>query len=111
MRKIIIGFCAILLMTVTSINANAKEYKIAVTDIQGMDALISEWGPFIDALSEVTGDSFEFFDVANHTATAEAMRATIAAETWIVFMFLMNYNINPPEMIKGQKQFRYSKSN
>ena len=75
MRKLIMGFCAFLLMTVTSINANAKDYKIAVTDIQGMDALISEWGPFIDALSDVTGDSFEFFDVANQTATAEAMRS------------------------------------
>ena len=25
---------------------SAKTYKMAVTDIEGMDALISEWGPF-----------------------------------------------------------------
>ena len=29
---------------------SAKTYKMAVTDIEGMDALISEWGPFKEAL-------------------------------------------------------------
>ena len=55
--------------------ASAKDYKIAVTDIQGMDALISEWGPFKVALEKATGHSFEFFPVTSQTATAEALRS------------------------------------
>ena len=55
--------------------ASAKDYKIAVTDIQGMDALISEWGPFKEALEKATGHSFEFFPVTSQTATAEALRS------------------------------------
>ena len=53
---------------------SAKNYKMAVTDIEGMDALISEWGPFKEALEKATGDTFEFFAVSNQTATAEALR-------------------------------------
>ncbi|MAK08926.1 MAG: phosphonate ABC transporter substrate-binding protein, partial [Rhodobacteraceae bacterium] len=43
----------ILLLTLTlgiSSGLSAKTYKMAVTDIEGMDALISEWGPFKEAL-------------------------------------------------------------
>ena len=46
-----------------------------MTDIQGMDALISEWGPFKEALEKATGHSFEFFPVTSQTATAEALRS------------------------------------
>jgi ABC-type phosphate/phosphonate transport system, periplasmic component len=53
---------------------SAKTYNMAVTDIEGMDALISEWGPFKEALEKATGDTFEFFAVSNQTATAEALR-------------------------------------
>lgn len=63
----------ILLASFTS--AQAKEYKFAVTDIQGMDALISEWGPFKKALEAATDHTFEFFPVINQTATAEALRS------------------------------------
>ena len=51
---------------------SAKTYKMAVTDIEGMDALIAEWGPFKEALEKATGDTFEFFAVSNQTATAKA---------------------------------------
>lgn len=40
-----------------------------------MDALISEWGPFKEALEKATGHSFEFFPVTSQTATAEALRS------------------------------------
>ena len=53
---------------------SAKTYNMAVTDIEGMDALIAEWGPFKEALEKATGDTFEFFAVSNQTATAEALR-------------------------------------
>ena len=38
------------LLAISFSTAWAKDYKIAVTDIQGIDALISEWGPFKSAL-------------------------------------------------------------
>ena len=75
MRKLFSAMLAVALTAGVSATAVAKDYKIAVTDIQGMDALISEWGPFKEALEKATGHSFEFFPVTSHTATAEALRS------------------------------------
>ncbi|HCD21515.1 MAG TPA: phosphonate ABC transporter substrate-binding protein, partial [Alphaproteobacteria bacterium] len=72
MRKAFSIIAAAVLLSSVSVGAFAKDYKIAVTDIQGMDALISEWGPFKEALEKATGHSFEFFPVTSQTATAEA---------------------------------------
>ena len=63
------------LLAINFSTSSAKYYRIAVTDIQGMDALISEWGPFKSALQKATRHSFEFFPVASQTATAEALRS------------------------------------
>ena len=75
MRKLFSAMLAVALTAGVSATAVAKDYKIAVTDIQGMDALISEWGPFKEALEKATGHSFEFFPVTSQTATAEALRS------------------------------------
>ena len=75
MRKLLLVMLAVALTAGVSVAAVAKDYKIAVTDIQGMDALISEWGPFKEALEKATGHSFEFFPVTSQTATAEALRS------------------------------------
>jgi phosphonate transport system substrate-binding protein len=75
MRKLFSAMLAVALTAGVSVAAVAKDYKIAVTDIQGMDALISEWGPFKEALEKATGHSFEFFPVTSQTATAEALRS------------------------------------
>ena len=75
MHKLITVMLAAALTAGVSTAAVAKDYKIAVTDIQGMDALISEWGPFKEALEKATGHSFEFFPVTSQTATAEALRS------------------------------------
>ena len=75
MRKLFTTMLAVALTAAVSATAVAKDYKIAVTDIQGMDALISEWGPFKEALEKATGHSFEFFPVTSQTATAEALRS------------------------------------
>jgi len=53
----------------------AETWKLAVTDVEGMERLQLEWGPFRDALEAATGDSFEFFAVNSRTAAAEALRA------------------------------------
>ncbi|MEO0938304.1 MAG: PhnD/SsuA/transferrin family substrate-binding protein [Pseudomonadota bacterium] len=55
--------------------AQAESWSIAVTDVEGMERLQLEWGPFKEALEAATGDEFEFFAVNSRTAAAEALRA------------------------------------
>ena len=54
--------------------ANAETWRLAVTDVEGMERLQLEWGPFKEALEAATGDTFEFFAVNSRTAAAEALR-------------------------------------
>jgi len=54
--------------------AIAETWSIAVTDIEGMERLQAEWGPFKAALEAATGETFEFFPVSSRTASAEALR-------------------------------------
>lgn len=62
------------LATLTALGAAAETWKLAVTDVEGMERLQTEWGPFKTALETATGDSFEFFPVNSRTAAAEALR-------------------------------------
>jgi phosphonate transport system substrate-binding protein len=59
----------------TAFAAAAETWKIAVTDVEGMERLQLEWGPFKEALEGATGETFEFFAVNSRTAAAEALRA------------------------------------
>ena len=61
MKHLIKSALGVLASVCISTAAFAKDYKIAVTDIQGMDALISEWGPFKEALEQATGTHSTFF--------------------------------------------------
>lgn len=62
------------LAAVSALGASAENWKMAVTDVEGMETLQLEWGPFKDALENATGDTFEFFAVNSRTAAAEALR-------------------------------------
>lgn len=62
------------LATASAFGAAAETWKLAVTDVQGMERMQIEWSPFKDALEEATGDTFEFFGVNSRTAAAEALR-------------------------------------
>lgn len=66
---------AIGLATALAPAAQAETYKLAVTDVEGLERLQTEWGAFKAALEKATGDSVEFFPVNNRTAAAEALRA------------------------------------
>lgn len=55
--------------------AMADSFKLAVTDVEGMERLQTEWGPFQKTLEAATGHSFAFFPVSSRTAAAEALRA------------------------------------
>lgn len=54
--------------------ASAETWQIAVTDVEGLERLQTEWGEFKAALEEATGETFEFFAVNSRTAAAEALR-------------------------------------
>lgn len=58
------------------IDANAAEkLRFAVTDIEGLENLQREFGPFRDKLADLTGEEVEFFPVSSRTAAVEAMAA------------------------------------
>lgn len=54
--------------------ALAETWNIAVTDVEGLERLQAEWGPFKTALEAATGETFDFFPVSSRTAAAEALR-------------------------------------
>lgn len=55
--------------------AQAETWALAVTDVEGLERLQTEWGGFKDALEAATGDTFEFYPVNSRTAAAEALRS------------------------------------
>ena len=62
------------LAVTTALGAQAETWRLAVTDVEGMERLQLEWGPFKEALESATGETFEFFAVNSRTAAAEALR-------------------------------------
>lgn len=73
--KLVSLLAGIGLTVATALSAQAETWKIAVTDVEGMERLQVEWGPFKEALETATVQSFEFFAVNSRTAAAEALRA------------------------------------
>ena len=71
LKSLVIGLG---LAATAAFGAAAENWKMAVTDVEGMERLQLEWGPFKSALEEATGDTFEFFPVNSRTAAAEALR-------------------------------------
>ncbi len=60
----------------SSILANAADKIVmAVTDIEGLEALQQEFGPFRDKLAELTGLEVELYPVSSRTAAVEAMNS------------------------------------
>ena len=53
----------------------ADEIRFAVTDIEGLEALQQEFGPFEAAFEAATGLDVQLFPVGNRTAAVEALKA------------------------------------
>lgn len=70
-KSILLGLS---LAAASAIAVSAETWKLAVTDVEGMERLQVEWGPFKAALESATGETFEFFPVNSRTAAAEALR-------------------------------------
>lgn len=67
---------AIALATFCANAASAQEtIRFAVTDIDGLEALQTEMGPFKDAFESASGLKVEFFPVSGRTVAVEAMAA------------------------------------
>jgi len=68
------GLVALGLATATPLAAQ-DTIRFAVTDIDGMEALQREMGPFKDAFEAASGLKVEFFPVSGRTVAVEAMAA------------------------------------
>ena len=71
LRKLIATAALAALLPATA--ASADTIRMAVTDIEGAEALLAEFGAFEVALEEVTGLDLELFPVGNRTAAVEAL--------------------------------------
>ena len=49
--------------------------RLAITDVDGLESLQREFGPFKAAFEKVSGLKVEFFPVSGRTAAVEAMAA------------------------------------
>lgn len=56
-------------------SAKAESVRMAVTDIEGLEPLQQEFGPFAEALNKATGLEIELFPVGSRTAAVEALKA------------------------------------
>ncbi len=65
---------AALLVSATTASA-ADKIRFAVTDVEGLEALQTEFGPFKDKLAAITGYEVDFFPVNSRTAAVEALTA------------------------------------
>jgi phosphonate transport system substrate-binding protein len=68
------GLVAIALASATA-SAAQETIRFAVTDIDGMEALQREMGPFKEAFEAASGLTVEFFPVSGRTVAVEAMAA------------------------------------
>lgn len=71
LKPLMLG-AALALITATATLAGT--WNIAVTDVEGLERLQAEWGPFKVALEAATGETFNFYPVSSRTASAEALR-------------------------------------
>lgn len=67
---------ALVLTSLAATSALAQSpLRFAVTDIDGMESLQREYGPFKDAFEKASGLKVQFFPVSGRTAAVEAMAA------------------------------------
>ncbi|MFZ8898880.1 MAG: PhnD/SsuA/transferrin family substrate-binding protein, partial [Alphaproteobacteria bacterium] len=76
MKKFVSAMLASAMLLGSAIAAEAADkIRLAVTDIEGLEQLQQEFGPFADALKKSTGYDVELFPVSSRTAAVEALNA------------------------------------
>jgi phosphonate transport system substrate-binding protein len=74
-RRILLGACASALVLAAMPALAADTIRLAITDVDGLESLQREFGPFEAALEKLSGLQVEFFPVSGRTAAVEAMAA------------------------------------
>lgn len=76
LRTMLAATAALTLSMVAAVGAIAQDkIRFAVTDVDGMESLQREYGPFEDAFEKASGLKMDFFPVSGRTAAVEAMAA------------------------------------
>jgi phosphonate transport system substrate-binding protein len=75
-RRSVLSLAALLCAFVPATDALAQErVRFAVTDVDGLESLQREFGPFKEAFEKASGLKVDFFAVSGRTAAVEAMNA------------------------------------
>jgi phosphonate transport system substrate-binding protein len=75
-RHLLAALAAALPLALAAGPAAAQDkIRFAVTDVDGLEALQREYGPFKDAFEKASGLKMDFFPVSGRTAAVEAMNA------------------------------------
>lgn len=76
MKRFWLSFLVLAFAAFASLPAMAQDkIRLAITDVDGLEALQRDFGPFRDALAKESGLEVEFFPVSGRTAAVEAMAA------------------------------------
>ena len=74
-RLLVLAASAFLTATAAAPVAAQEKIRFAVTDIDGLESLQREFGPFRETFEKVSGLKVDFFPVSGRTAAVEAMNA------------------------------------
>lgn len=74
-RRLLLAAGISALAFVSSNAIAADTIRLAVTDVDGLESLQREFGPFKDSFEKLSGMKMEFFPVSGRTAAVEAMAA------------------------------------
>lgn len=73
MRRLLAALTGVLLVAGNTLATD--KVRLAVTEIEGLEQLQTEFGPFRDKLQELTGLDVELLPVSSRTSTVEAMQS------------------------------------
>ncbi|MCU0831345.1 MAG: PhnD/SsuA/transferrin family substrate-binding protein [Rhizobiaceae bacterium] len=74
-RRTLLAAGAALAVLAATPSLAADTIRLAITDVDGLENLQREFGPFKDAFEKISGLTLEFFPVSGRTAAVEAMAA------------------------------------
>jgi phosphonate transport system substrate-binding protein len=74
-RRALLATAALVLAAAAAPAAAQDTIRLAITDVDGLESLQREFGPFKDAFEKSSGLKLEFFPVSGRTAAVEAMAA------------------------------------
>lgn len=74
-KLVMVGILCIGLIFSAHVAEAGQKVSLAITDLEGLEEVMRDWGPFRDKLQELTGLEIEFFPVNNRTAAVQAVKS------------------------------------